>query len=114
MRSPAGLRRLSAAAQLCLDRELHALRRIEDAAAALRGEAAGLQGGTMTAADRIGMRGEAARVASAWDILRERRLEDIARRLAELAADREDARARIARACGRVSAIRKLGEGKGR
>jgi hypothetical protein len=106
--TPPGLRRLAAAAELCLERDQLALRRIDDAAAVLRAEAAALRQVEASPGELIGMRGELARFGVAWETLRDRRLVEIGERLAELAAQREEARVDLARACGRMSAIRKL------
>jgi hypothetical protein len=106
--TPDGLRRLATAAELCRERDQLALRQIDAAIAALRAEAAALRAATATSGDLIALRGEAARAAGGWETLRERRLVEIGERLADLAARREEARLALARACGRVGAVRRL------
>jgi hypothetical protein len=111
--SPGSLRRLATAADLHLDRERLVLKQIDEARAELRAEADGLRKGVAEGQDLLAMRGEAARLLVSWDALRERRLREISFQLAELAARRAEARGQVARACGRVIAIRKLASDAG-
>jgi hypothetical protein len=101
------------AAELCRERDLAVLKGIDAEAAALRAEAEALRGVAPDGAERMAMRGEAARLAASWEELRDRRLAALGLRLARLAALREAARADVARAAGRVAAVRKLGETRG-
>jgi hypothetical protein len=105
---PARLLRLAIAAELCLERDLGALRRIDETTAALRKEAEALRSTGAEGRDLIAMRGDAARLAGSWEELRDRRLAELERRLAGLAALREEARGAVARSSGRVAAVRKL------
>lgn len=109
-----GLRRLLMAAELCRERDLAVLKRIDAEAAALRAEAQALRELGADGGARLAMRGEATRIAASWDAARDRRLTALAMRLAELAVRREAARAGVARSTGRLAAIRKLGESRGR
>lgn len=111
MTRPAGLRRLATAAELCLDRERLALQRIDEASAALRAAADELRRAGPDGSGLLAFRGEAAGQIASWETLRDGRLIEIGHQLAALAAEREDARWRVARACGRVIAIRRLGGG---
>ena len=110
MPAPA-LRRLMAAAELCRERDLARLKRIDDEVAALRAEVGALRAGQSV--DRLAMRGAAAPLVASWEDLRDMRLAALGRRLAELAALREEARADVARSAGRVAAVRKLAKGGG-
>jgi hypothetical protein len=114
MTTPDNLRRLETAARLCLERELTGLKRIDAAAARLRAEGAALIDARAEDEDLLAMRGAAAHLSRSWEMLRERRLLEIRSALAELAAQREDARRQVAWACGRVSAIGKLASRDGR
>jgi len=105
-----GLLRLMVAAELCRERDLAVLRRIDEEATALRAEADALRTPRAEGAELLAMCGQAARVAAAWDEIRDRRLAVLGRRLAELAVRREQARADVARSSGRVAAVRKLGK----
>jgi hypothetical protein len=106
--SRAGLRRLETAAERGLDRERRALARLDEAMRALRDEGAVLRRMRPDDATQLAMRGEAATLVRSWEALRERRLVVLAQRIAERAAERDEARSRVARACGRMIAIRKL------
>jgi hypothetical protein len=109
-----GLGRLAIAADLLLERERLGLARLDAAATDLRREAADLQASRGDPGDLLAMRGEAAGLSHAWETLRERRLLEIAARQAELAAERAEARRKVALACGRVNAIGKLATWKDR
>jgi hypothetical protein len=103
-----GLRRLATAADLWLDRERLSLKRADEAIRALRAEAEALRHLRADGGARLALRGPAAPLAQSWDAARERRLLALGEQIAELAAQRNEAQARVARACGRVIAIRKL------
>jgi hypothetical protein len=112
MISAQGLSRLSRAAELCLDRERIALSRIDHALMALCEEAELLQRDTAGSEDLLALRGEAASSQRLWEAWRERRLRELGLQVAELAADREEGRLKVARAYGRVIAVRKLIPGR--
>jgi hypothetical protein len=103
-----GLRRLVTAAELALEHRIGALRQLDDTADAIRDEAEALQPSRSGGSERLDMRGEAATIVMRWDALCDRRRADLGVRLAELAAQREAARVEVARACGRLAAIRRL------
>ena len=105
-----GLRRLMVAAELCRERDLAALKRIDAEVAALRAAADAMRAAGDGGAERLAMRGEAARLVASWEMLRDRKLAAIALRLADLAARREAARMEVARSAGRVAAVGKLGQ----
>lgn len=108
MRRFSGLLRLATAAELCLERRLVALRKINDAEAAIRRDAKALRETRIDGQQRLAMRGDSAHVIEAWEALRDKQLSELGRRSAELAALREDARADVARANGRLAAISRL------
>lgn len=108
MTSVQGLRRLRSAAELDRERRSQALRRIDDEARVLRVEAEALRRGALPGPGRLEVRGEAAGIAIRWDALRERRLAALGQRIARLEAQRAIARFDLARACGRLMAIRRL------
>jgi hypothetical protein len=114
MTTPDSLRRLEIAARLHFERELSGVRRIDDATIRLRSEAAALMDAQADGNDLLAMRGIVAGLSRSWEMLRERRLLEIRDELAELAAQREDARRRVAWACGRVEAIGRLASRNGR
>lgn len=111
---PPGLRRLMVAAELCRQRDLAILKRIDAEAAALGIDAHALRTAGVLGAERLAMRGEAAGLAAAWHALRALRLAEIGRSQAALAATREAARAELARSAGRVAAVGKLAAAHGR
>jgi hypothetical protein len=103
-----GLRRLLTAAELALERRIGALRQLDEAADTIRDEAEALRLSRSGGPERLDMRGEAATIVMRWDALCDRRRDDLGSRLAELAAQREAARVEVARALGRLTAIRRL------
>jgi hypothetical protein len=96
------------AAELCRERDLAVLKRIDAEMAGLRREAEDLRAAGAGGSALLAMRGEAAPLGASWVVLRDRRLAALGLRLAELAARREAARAEVARSAGRVAAIGKL------
>jgi hypothetical protein len=110
---PPGLRRLMVAAELCRDRDLAVLKRIDAELAALRAEADALRAAGSGGAALLAMRGEAARLAASWEALREGKLAALGLRMAELAARRDAARMDVARSSGRVTVVRKLDQNRG-
>lgn len=111
---PPGLQRLMVAAELRRERDLALVKRIDAEARALDAEARALRTARPDAAELLAMRGEAARLVASWDDLRALRLSALGRRQAALAAAREAARADLARSAGRIAAVGKLAERKGR